>query len=151
MPRTPSAEIEIAAPLPWVFDVLLDGTRYPEWNPLILEETGDSRRVGAPVAMKVRLGRFTVRPTRATTRLVEPQADGSGHAEWVHRFASWPARLGLVRSERHHELEALAGGRTHYVTYEHFWGPLARFMPLGEIDAGFKAQARALRDFCERE
>ncbi len=140
----PSAEAEIAAPIERVFDALLDGSRYPEWNPLILSEEGDSFAVGAPVTMRVRLGPVVVRPTRATVRVTPPGETDGRRAEWVHRFASGLAKVGLVQSQRHHELEAHGGG-TRYVTYEHFRGPLSWLLPYGAIDAGFKAQAAALR------
>ncbi len=55
-PPTVRVELVIAAPRPAVWGVLVDFTRYPEWNPFTVgvQTTG---RVGDPVLLDVQLGR----------------------------------------------------------------------------------------------
>ena len=52
----PSAEIEIAAPVRQVWDVLLDGARYPDWNRFILSVDRDLKTPHVRIPMRVKLG-----------------------------------------------------------------------------------------------
>ena len=49
-------EIEVAASAERVWDILADFTRYPEWNPLVPEATGELRP-GATLQLRVVAGR----------------------------------------------------------------------------------------------
>lgn len=144
----PSAEVRIDSPICHVWSVLLDGDSYPLWNEFIFGVDGDLQAVGRPIRLSVKLGKRTTRPTMKTTELVVPDADGQ--AEWVHQFASRVASLGLLRSERHHQLQSTDDGdATIYTTYEKFWGPLKLLMPFKQIDLGFKEQTNQLKKYCE--
>ena len=144
----PSAEVRIDSPIRHVWSVLLDGDSYPIWNEFIFAVDGDLQAIGSPIRLSVKLGKRTTRPTMKTTELVVPDADGQ--AEWVHQFASRTASIGLMRSERRHQLKPTDNGdATMYTTYEKFWGPLKPLMPFRHIDQGFKEQANQLKKYCE--
>lgn len=139
----PSAEIEINAPIAAVWAVLLDGSKYPEWNRFIFAVDGDLKMLGTRIPLQVRLGGRTVRPSMTVTAVEPPEHSG---ARWVHQYASLLARLGWLTSERHHEMKVTRNGRaTLYRTWEPFGGWMKSFVPYKMIDAGFKAQAEALK------
>lgn len=141
----PSAEMLISAPISTVWDVLLDGSLYPEWNSFIFEVTGDLSALQTPIAMQVRLGRQVTRPfMRVVT--VEPPEEAGAPARWVHQYADRLARIGWLTSERHHEMRPVENGAaTVYKTWESFGGWMRRFVPYRAIDAGFKLQAEELK------
>ena len=151
MPMTshypPSAEIEIKAPLQRVWDVLLDGEGYAGWNRFIPEVDGALEKLNTPIHMRVELGGRNTRAVMCSVIVTPPQA---GEALWVHAHASWLAKTGLVRSRRHHALKAIDEATTGYRTWEPFSGLLKRFVPLADIDAGFKTQAADLKAVCEQ-
>lgn len=147
-PYPPSAEIQIEAPVQAVWDVLLDGARYPEWNRFILEVDGDLQTQNIRIPMRVRLGGRIVKPSMRVVTVEPPGADGP--ARWVHQFDSRLARLGWLTSRRHHEISPLGDGSSSlYKTWEPFGGWMKAFVPYGKIDEGFKAQAQQLKDRVE--
>lgn len=144
----PSAEVRIESPIDHVWSVLLDGDSYPIWNEFIFAVDGDLQATGSRIGLSVKLGKRTARPTMKTTELVAPGANGQ--AKWVHQFASRTASLGLLRSERHHQMTSTDDGEsTVYTTHETFWGPLKALMPFKQIDHGFKEQTNQLKTYCE--
>ena len=146
----PRAEIEISAPIQQVWDVLLDGASYPEWNAFIVKVKGDLGQTGVNIPMEVKLGRKTVRPSMKVVTVEPPAASGPG-ASWVHQYDSLLARAGWLTSERHHEMSTIRGGAaTLYKTWEPFGGWMKRFVPFKTIDEGFKAQAQQLKERVER-
>lgn len=141
----PSAEIRINAPIQAVWDVLLDGARYPEWNRFILSVDGDLQTRHVRIPMRVKLGRRIVRPSMRVVTVEPPEGAGAG-ARWVHQFDSRLARLGWLTSERHHEIHPIAEGTASlYKTWEPFGGWMKAFVPYDDIDNGFKAQALQLK------
>jgi len=145
-PYPPEAQTEIDAPLHVVWQTLLNAEVYSDWNSFIPQALGDPLILKAPINMRVQLGTREVGAVMASV-IVEPPADGK--ARWVHEHASWLARTGLVRSQRHHELTALSDGQMRYRTWELFSCLLKAFVPYGLIDAGFKQQAADLKTVCE--
>jgi len=143
----PSAEIEIAAPLQAVWDILLDNQGYGAWNRFIPEAVGDLKTLNTPIRMRVKLGERKVGAVMVSVTVTPPS---DGQALWVHEHASWLAKTGLIRSRRHHELTAVSDIVTRYRTWEPFRGPLKPFMPFAKIDAGFKLQAVDLKAECNR-
>lgn len=145
----PSAEIEIAAPITRVWEALLDGARYPEWNDFIMHVDGDLQETGVRIPMQVKLGDRTVRPCMKVT-VVEAPGTCDKAARWVHQYDSWLARRGWLTSERQHEMTPIAhGSATLYKTWEPFAGWMKAFVPFRKIDEGFKAQARQLKQRAE--
>lgn len=144
----PSAEIEISAPVQCVWQVLLDGPGYPDWNSFVYEVHGDLKQMNEPVGVRVVLKGRKARSVMKIIKLAPPGE--TADAEWVHQYAGLLGKLGLLGSERHHELTSIRGGTaTRYKTWEPFWGILKPIIPYQAIDAGFKMQALDLKHYCE--
>lgn len=145
MPRVARAEITVQAPLERVFDLLVDFSAYGRWNPFVVDVTGASRAAEG-VRMRFKLpwrgDRFMYSDERVTR--VQPPADGAALVAW--RYDSPLARWGLLRSERVQTLRQLPDGVTAYATEEVFYGPASALVPVRWVQAGFEAQARAIRD-----
>ena len=141
----PSAEIEITAPVRQVWDVLLDGARYPDWNRFILSVDGDLKTPHVRIPMRVKLGGAIVRPSMRVVTVEAPE-EGAQAACWVHQYDSRIARLGWLTSERHHEIHPVGDGSVSlYKTWETFGGWMKGRVPYRKIDEGFKAQAAQLK------
>jgi hypothetical protein len=144
------AALTIHAPLARVWDIVLDLPRYREWNPFILDVTlGGPPTPGKRFHLHVRFAsgmRFTS-PERFT--VIAPPTNGE--ATLTYDFDAWLHRLGLLHATRVQTLRQQApGGPTHYETHETFTGPLARFIPLKGVQAGFDAHAQALKTRAEQ-
>lgn len=146
MPR-PFAEatIDIDAPPERVWEVVLDFSRYGEWNPFIVRaELAGPPRIGAALGLQVRWNDgTTVRSGERITELVAPAEPGG--ARLVYCFTGWLHGLHLVRAARVQQLHALGAGRTRYWTREEFRGLLTFALPLAKIRDGFERHARALK------
>ncbi|GGO29919.1 SRPBCC domain-containing protein [Deinococcus humi] len=145
MPRAARAEITLQAPLERVFELLVDFGAYGRWNPFVVDVTG-ATRAAEGVQMRFRLlwreGRYIHSDERVTR--VQPPANGAALVAW--RYDSPLAHWGLLRSERVQTLRRLPNGHTAYTTEEVFHGPAAAFVPVHWVQAGFEAQARAMKD-----
>jgi hypothetical protein len=145
MPRVARTEITVQAPLERVFDLLVDFSAYGSWNPFVVEVTGASRAAeGVRMRFKLpwREGRFMYSDEQVTR--VQPPEGGTALVAW--RYDSPLARWGLLRSERVQILRRLPDGFTAYTTEEVFHGPASALVPVRWVQAGFEAQARAIRD-----
>ena len=135
----------VQAPLERVFELLVDFSAYGRWNPFVVEVTGASRAAEG-VQMRFRLlwreGRYIQSDERVTR--VHPPAGGAALVAW--RYDSPLARWGLLSSERVQTLTRRPDGHTAYTTEEIFHGPAAALVPVRWVQAGFEAQARAMRD-----
>ncbi len=142
MGRVVRAEIEIAAPVERVREILGDLSAYPEWNPFT-PRVESSLRVGDPVHLHVRLvgERLTHRVEYVTA--VEP------------RKLCWSMKMGgrfLLAAERCQVLTPLEDGRTRYVTEDRFRGVLTPFVMLllgAAMQRGFDDCAQALKKRAE--
>jgi hypothetical protein len=125
-----STTTEIDAPAARVWSVLVDLPGYREWNPFIVEASGNVA-VGETLALRMALpGRdpMTIRPRLL---IVDPE-----------RELRWKGRLlvsGLFDGEHAFGLTPLPGGRTRLDHWEHFSGlllPIARpFVYDGTVQA----------------
>lgn len=139
MSEVPTVRVElvIAAPRRAVWDVLVDFSRYPEWNPFTVgvETTG---RVGDAVLLDVQLGERRMK-MRERMRVNEPE-----------RRIGWGLYvLGGVALDctRVQELEDAGEGRTRYACHESFRGllvPLFFNRYRERMERGFAAAAAAL-------
>ena len=151
MPRlSPSASVEIDAPLEVVWGVMIDTERYGEWNPFVVRvQTPQPPAVGNPIVLHVRWsGGGRARSPERITALDGPAADprtGDTTALMSYVYGGVPARLGLVRGTRHQRLRQSPGGPTSYDTVEEFRGPLVRLAGPGRVADGFRRHAEALR------
>lgn len=152
MPR-PFAEatIDIDAPPRRVWDVMLDFSRYHEWNPFIVEAVvAGPPRVGAALRLRVRWhDGGGARSGERITELVAPEDGRAGRL--VYCFTGLLPALGLVRAERVQQIDALADGRTRYATREEFRGLLTAGLPLARVRDGFTRHAEALKRRAEQD
>jgi hypothetical protein len=151
--RVASAWVHIDAPLHVVWAALVDFVAYPEWNPFIVRVDGPEVLETTADALVLHVvlpdGRAREVPVQVTDA-VEPHPDALGHVAWLAwSFTDWPARWGLLGSNRMQRLVQGLGRETVYHTEEAFEGLLAPFVPLEQVQAGFEAQAEALKAYCE--
>ena len=138
--KTMSATIQIDAPPEAVWAVLTDLARYPEWNPLFREASGE-------VAVGSRITLRSVHPANGRLMTVRPRitaADPGAELSWVsslpgiisgvHRFALTPA-----------------GGGTRVEQSEAFRGVLTAFSgkTFARAGASFRALNEALKKRAE--
>jgi len=139
--KTMSATIRIDAPPAAVWAILVDLARYPEWNPLFREASGQ-------VAVGHRITLRTVRPTNGRMMTIKPKitvADPATELTWV---ASLP---GVITGEHRFALTP-SGGGTHLEQSETVRGLLAvisakTFAP---TEASFRALNEALKQQAEQ-
>ena len=138
--KTMSATIQIDAPPEAVWAVLTDLSRYPEWNPLFREASG---QVAAGNRIKLR----SVHPANGRLMTVRPKitvADPGVELTWT---SSLP---GIISGEHRFTLTP-AGGGTRLEQSEAFHGLLAAF-PLKTFtraEASFHGLNEALKKRAE--
>jgi hypothetical protein len=146
MVRSVGAATVIDAPVARVWEVLVDVSRYPEWNPFTVRVQTDFE-LGSPVDMQVDLfgrGR-TMHQVEYVTSFVEGQR------------LSWGVNVGpgwFITADRWQELTDLGDGRTRYETVDEFTGIGVGFMLLimrRHMTRGFADVAAALKRRCESQ
>ena len=136
--RCLTSEVEIAAPPEAVWAVLTDFASFPEWNPFVVEASGDVA-VGARLRVRIRPDGGRATTFRPTVTVVEPA-----------RRLGWLGRLlvpGLFDGAHRFELEQTATG-TRLVQAEEFSGILAGLIlsMVGAASlAGFQAMNEAIK------
>ncbi len=138
--KTMSATILIDAPPEAVWAVLTDLSRYPEWNPLFREASG---QVAAGNRIKLR----SVHPANGRLMTVKPKitvADPGAELRWV---SSLP---GIISGEHRFAL-APADGGTRLEQSETFRGLLTAFpgKTFANAEASFRALNEALKKRAE--
>ncbi len=148
--RRAEAAVSIDAPIEVVWSVLTDLAAYPAWDPFIASAEGGVA-VGDPLTFGVRLAsgrRLTLRATVA--RAVAPTRMGSALVAVLEYHLAGPlASINAVRSRRRHTLRQGADGVTAYRVEEWFRGAAALGIPVGRVQAAFRAQAQALKERAE--
>ena len=138
--KTMSATIQIDAPPEAVWAVLIDLGRYPDWNPLFREASGQ-------VAVGNRIKLRSVQPANGRMMTVQPKitvADPGAELRWV---ASLP---GIMSGEHRFTLTPADGG-TRLEQSETFRGLLTAFSgkTLAKAGASFQALNEALKQRAE--
>jgi hypothetical protein len=133
--------IDVDAPAEAVWPVIEDFASYGEWNPFVVEISGE-QRVGARLSVTFSIGgkRMQFRP-----QVIEWRPGRS--LRWRGKaFAGW-----LFRGEHSLAVEPLSGGRTRFVHEEAFRGIAVRFVPrtLRATEQGFRAMNAALKQTVE--
>ncbi|MFQ5469718.1 MAG: SRPBCC family protein [Gammaproteobacteria bacterium] len=143
MPRVIETKIEICAPPEKVWEVLIDFTRYPEWNPFVKTVEGDFLE---GVALKVYLEPPEGKPMafNPTITKIEP----------AKRFV-WLGRVlfpGLFDGEHRFEIETLNKNCVIFHHSESFSGLLSSLilkLVSQSTEAGFHAMNTALKQRVE--
>ncbi len=138
--KTMSATIQIDAPPMAVWAVLTDLSRYPEWNPLFREASGE-------VAVGKRIRLRSVHPANGRMMTVQPKivtAEPGAELRWT---SSLP---GIISGEHSFTLSPVDGG-TRLVQSESFRGLLVPFSgkTFARSDASFRALNEALKKRAE--
>jgi hypothetical protein len=138
--KTMSATIQIDAPPEAVWAVLTDLSRYPEWNPLFREASG---QVAAGNRIKLR----SVHPANGRLMTVKPKitvADPGTELKWVSRLP------GIISGEHRFALTPADGG-TRLEQSEAFRGLLTAFpgKTFANAEASFRALNEALKKRAE--
>ena len=138
--KTMSATIQIGASQEAVWAVLTDLDRYPDWNPLFREASGQVA-VGSRIALR------SVHPANGRLMTVKPKitvADPGAELRWV---SSLP---GIISGEHRFALTP-AGGGTRLEQSETFRGLLAAFpsKTFTRAEASFQALNEALKKRAE--
>jgi hypothetical protein len=135
-----SATIEIAAPPQAVWAVLVDLSRYPDWNPVFREATGE-------IAAGKRIRLRSVHPANGRMMTVKAKivsADPGTELRWA---SSLP---GIISGEHSFRLTAADGG-TRLVQSETFRGLLVPFSGkvLARAQASFGSLNEAIKKRAE--
>lgn len=138
--KTMSATIQIDAPPMTVWAVLTDLSRYPEWNPLFREASGE-------VAVGKRIKLRSVHPANGRMMTVKPKivaAEPGAELRWT---SSLP---GIISGEHSFTLSPVDGG-TRLVQSESFRGLLVPFSgkTFARSDASFRELNEALKERAE--
>ena len=127
---------EIEAPKDVVWSVIADFAAYAEWNPFVVACSSELR-VGAPMAMTVRLGDRQREQVEFVSRVVEGE---------LFEYRMKPVGP-LLHSYRQHEVASQADGRALYrSTFElNGWlAPLVGAILSGPLHDGFKGMTDSL-------
>jgi uncharacterized protein YndB with AHSA1/START domain len=127
---------EIEAPKDVVWSVIADFAAYAEWNPFVVTCSSELR-VGAPMAMTVRLGDRQREQVEFVSRVVEGE---------LFEYRMKPVGP-LLHSYRQHEVASQADGQTLYrSTFElNGWlAPLVGAILSGPLHDGFKGMTDSL-------
>lgn len=141
--RAITSTVEISAPRPVVWDVLVDVARYPEWNPFTIE-VDTSFRIGDPVRMRVALLPWLVIPQ---TEVISSYDEGRSFSWGVTMVGRW-----FLQADRVQVLEDLPGGGTRYSTTDTFVGRgvgLNQLLTGRLVQRGFDGVASGLKRRCE--
>jgi hypothetical protein len=144
MSRQLQAEVEIQAPAERVWEVLTDFTAYHEWNPFIVQATGEAVP-GQRLELHMRLS--SRRPT--TLRPEVLAADPGRELRWLGRVLV----PGLFDGEHRFTIEPAGPGRARLTQREEFRGllaPLLLAMIAKQTLAAFHRMNQALKARAEQ-
>jgi len=148
------AEIIIHAPIQEVWDIMIDISKYGEWNSFIKNITALSviPTVGTQMKFTVVFPNNNKATSGELVKLLHPPTlqNGKLQAEWIYDFTGILHSIGMVRASRTQQLTAIDENTTHYYTCERFsgWGKI--FLPLKNVQSGFLIHASDLKKHCEK-
>ena len=125
---------EVAAPPDRVWQVVCDLSRYPEWNPFVVQ-CASTLTVGDPIDMRVRLFSAWAQPQR----------------EWIFEhvpgrrlcYGLPPGRLNALASRRSHDVTPSGAGGSRYVSHFELSGWLAPLVASSDRPSRRKRKSRA--------
>ncbi len=139
-----SDEVEIQAPVEWVWDILLDFDNYAEWNGFCPTAINSSLEIGSPIDMMVDLGQGLSRQVEYISRVEH------------HKVIAWAMENkpdDPVKAVRSQNLKKLDDERCTYQTVDDFSGPEAKTMMehfASTVEAGFNRCAYDLKAHAEK-
>jgi hypothetical protein len=136
--KTVSATTQIDAPPMAVWTVLTDLSRYPEWNPLFREASGE-------VAVGERITLRAVQPSNGRLMTVKAKivaADPGAELRWASNLT------GIMSGEHSFVLTPLDGG-TRLAQTEIYGGLLAATVSVPRTETIFQAMNDALKERVE--
>lgn len=142
MPSIHTTEL-IDAPPDRVWQILADLSSYPDWNPFIIEASGELRE-GEKLVLRMQPPGGKAMNFRPTVL----KADRGQELRWLGRLGF----RGIFDGEHYFRLTPEGGG-TRLDQGEEFTGLLPRFMGkvLSQTERGFEALNAALRKRAERD
>ena len=138
MTKNIEATVEISASAATIWSVLVDGPRFPEWNPFIRRWEGELR-VGNRVSIGLQPPGGRVFSFRPTVLAVDPNRE----IRWLGKVGPG----GLFDGEHSLRLEPISPSKTRFVQSERFTGilvPVLRGTVAGAL-AGFVLMNDALK------
>jgi hypothetical protein len=136
--KTVSASTQIDAPPLAVWAVLADFSRYPEWNPLFREASGE-------VAVGARITLRAVQPANGRLMTVKAKVTAADPGTELRWTSSLP---GIMSGEHSFELTAADAG-TRLIQTEVYGGLLAAMVSVPRTETIFQAMNDALKDRVE--
>jgi len=113
----------IKAPPATTWEVIIDFSKYGEWNPFVTQCSAELHP-GAPIVMQVNMGPFELEQTEQVTHV---------ESEKLFEYRMRPVGRWLY-SKRQHQLEAASAQETRYTSYFELRGWLS---PLVVLFMGF--------------
>ncbi len=138
-----TTEIEINASRNTIWQVLMDFSSYPEWNPFIVSITGNPTPGGS---LQVTLQGEGMKPMQIKPICIQSKDQA---------YFSWKGKLlvkGIFDGEHIFELVQLTEDKVRFKHYEQFTGllvPMIWNKIEGPTKAGFNAMNAALKKRCE--
>ncbi len=137
-------EIEINASAERVWSILLDFSRYPDWNPFIRKVIGEPAR-GSKLTIRVQPSGAKAMTFRPTVLEVEPRQE----LRWIGRLLV----PGIFDGEHAFVINELDGERVRFVHEERFRGLLVPFFRVSldrDTRRGFEEMNAALKRRAEQ-
>lgn len=150
-----TAECEISAPIDKVWEIMVEISKFQLWNPFVIRVESNRREPIEGIMMDFTI-RFpgdknTTNSKELVTKFKPPQeSNGELIAEWKYDYASFMAKIGMIKATRIQRLSQKEGEPTKYFSQEVFNGWGASFVPIEKVQAGFDAQTKALKKAAER-
>ncbi|MEM8860869.1 MAG: SRPBCC domain-containing protein [Chloroflexota bacterium] len=149
-----TASCEINAPIEIVWEILVGIGNYERWNPFVIQikSNRDEPIEGVLMDFTVRFpnGIRTVKSLELVTKFSPPQKTDDGIiALWEYDYASFMAKIGMIKATRVQRLIQKKGEATKYFSQEVFNGWGAGLVPIKKVQAGFDAQTEALKNAAE--
>ena len=148
--RVVEVSCEIDAPIEVVWKILTDVEAYASWNPFVVKVDAPlgGTRPGSLMRFDVRWAEGGSARSKEIVVIAEGPAqadDGTWAARWVYDYKGLSAALGMIRARRTQELRQVPGRATRYSSHEVFSGWGSSLVPFERVEAGFRAQAEALK------
>jgi len=142
--KTINTSIEIGAPIDKVWETFVDFKRWPEWNPFVIDLSGNVA-VGEKLSVRIR-------PPGGKAMTFKPKVlelESESELRWVGRFLI----PGIFDGEHRFQLEPISANRTRFTQGEEFRGLLVGLLMGKAMHAkttqGFENMNQALKDRVE--